>query len=142
MTIRWADQSEHDAILEFYHRCNYRGGIENSDKVAVALEDDLIGAVRICFENGVKVLRGMQVDVDFQRTGIGLSLLKFLDEQMDMDGCYCLPYAHLKMFYANIGFREIDPVAAPAFLAKRLSEYLKKGSHEIVIMKLNKPAHE
>jgi hypothetical protein len=48
--------------------------------------------------------------------------------------CYCIPYSHLVGFYAQIGFAEMAPVAAPAFLAERLADYRRRRGLDVVIM--------
>jgi len=136
--IRFAEVNEYREILMHYETCNYRGGVQPDDKIVIATDGQVIGAVRICFEHGVKVLRGMQVKPAWQKKGIGSSMLKFLAAHVDMDGCYCLPFKHLKLFYSTVGFEEIPISDAPEFLAERLEKYLSSGHNEMVIMAINK----
>jgi GNAT superfamily N-acetyltransferase len=135
--IRFAEINEYPEVLAHYKTCNYNGGAEDEDIIVIAIDEVLIGAVRICNEHGVQVLRGMQIKPGWQRKGIGSAMLKFVMEQVDMNGCYCLPYRHLRSFYASIGFEEIEPKNAPAFLTERLKKYLSSGN-EIIIMMINK----
>lgn len=127
MTIRFARPDEYEAVLIHYQACNYGGGIDDKDIVVIAQGTGIAGAVRICVENGSKILRGMQITPAFQRMGIGKMMLLYLTDHFDMADCYCLPYSHLKEFYGVIGFREIRPNEAPGFLAERLEIYLRKG---------------
>ena len=136
--IRWADPGEYAAVLQHYEVCNYGGGIDWKDQVAIAVSDQIVGAVRICSENGVMVLRGMQMKPEFQRKGIGSALLEFLEANTVMNDCYCLPYKHLANFYAKIGFEEIPIRDAPVFLAARLEKYRSNGNTEIIIMQIKK----
>jgi N-acetylglutamate synthase-like GNAT family acetyltransferase len=138
VTIRFAEIKEYPEVAIHYKACNYNGGVQDNDKVVIAVDKQIIGAVRICTENGINVLRGMQVNPAWQRKGVGSAMLKFLPDQVDMDGCYCLPYKHLKSFYRSIGFEEISTQDAPEFLAERLQKYLSSGNKEIVIMAINK----
>src|SRR5271167_3419300 len=101
MYIRFAETTEYPGVLIHYKTCNYGGGIRNEDKVVLAIEQGIVGAVRICNENKVKVLRGMQIKPAWQKRSIGSLMLKFLDDHVDMSGCYCLPYKHLTGFYAS-----------------------------------------
>jgi GNAT superfamily N-acetyltransferase len=132
--IRFAEINEYPEVLAHYEVCNYHGGVQEADGIVIAVDGQLIGAVRICIEHGVKVLRGMQIKPTWQRKGIGSLMLKFLADNVDLDGCYCLPYKHLGTFYASIGFREISAKNAPVFLAERLEKYLSSGNNEIVLM--------
>ena len=136
MTIRFAENFEYAGVLEFYKTCNYYGGVQDEDKILIAIDNRIIGAVRICTESGEKVLRGMQVKPAWQGKGIGSAMLKYLVEHVDMSDCYCLPYKHLKGFYALIGFKQLELQEAPIFLVERLGKYLSSGS-EIIIMKIN-----
>ena len=122
-------------MLTFYEARNYRGGIYDGDRVAIAFNERITGAVRICSEYGVNVLRGMQIKPAWQRKGVGLLMLKFLAAHLDMTGCYCLPYKHLKRFYELTGFEEIPENRAPEILTQRLNSYLNKGL-DVIIMQI------
>jgi N-acetylglutamate synthase-like GNAT family acetyltransferase len=136
MTIREATVDEHPAILNLYRVCGYSGGIAGQDLIVIALnQNDIVGAVRICLENGINVLRGMQIHPAFRHQQIGSYMLKFLSENKDLRNCYCLPYNHLKSFYGRIGFKEIKQIDAPDFLVERLNNYIKSGHYHIIIMK-------
>jgi len=134
--IRQALPAEYVLVADHYKICGYGGGLAQDDRVFVAVGEQIVGAVRICFENGVDVLRGMYVKPEFQQKGIGASMLAYLKDHIEMNGCYCLPYKHLERFYAKIGFAEISIHNAPAFLAARLEKYLTGGNREIIIMKV------
>jgi GNAT superfamily N-acetyltransferase len=137
VVIRFAGISEYPEVLTHYKICNYNGGVEDEDIIVIAIDEKLIGAVRICSGYGIQVLRGMQIKSALQKKGIGSSMLKFLVDNVDMNGCYCLPYKHLKSFYASIGFEEIAPQDAPVFLVERLEKYLSSGQ-DVIIMMVNK----
>ncbi|HZY37041.1 MAG TPA: GNAT family N-acetyltransferase [Mucilaginibacter sp.] len=136
MIIRLAEPGEYKDVLEYYKACNYGGGLDERDMVVIAVDEHIAGAVRICIENGIKVLRGMQIKPAFQRKGIGAAILKFMAANIEMHACYCLPYKHLLSFYSKIGFEEISLKDAPRFLAERLEKYQSNGNREITIMRI------
>jgi GNAT superfamily N-acetyltransferase len=136
MVIRFAEINEYPLVRRHYEACGYGGGLGDNDAVVIAIDEQIIGAVRICNEYGLKILRGMYIKPSSQKKGTGSAMLKFLADNLDMYGCYCLPYKHLEAFYSIIGFQKILPEDAPEFLSKRLEEYLSKGSKEIIIMKI------
>jgi GNAT superfamily N-acetyltransferase len=138
LIIRQASPEEYELVSAHYKICGYRGGLEDNDQVFVAIDEQLIGAVRICIENDVKVLRGMYLKPEFQQKGIGVSMLNYLVQHTEMSGCYCLPYKHLIEFYGKIGFEEISPKDAPGFLAERLKKYRGNGNRDITIMQIKK----
>ena len=81
------------------------------------------------------MLRGMQVHPRFQRQGIGKRLLAAVARELDGNGCFCIPYAHLVGFYGGIGFHVMEPAKAPTFLRLRLERYQNRGDgKEYVIM--------
>lgn len=83
----------------------------------------IVGAVRLCVEHGVRVLRTMRVRPDAQRRGIGRLLRGRFVTMLAKAECFCLPYAHLESFYGAIGFAPVGPEALPPHLAARLAGY-------------------
>ena len=122
-------------VRRFYERWQYRGDVRSDDLVLIAEQDSaIIGVVRLAPEHGTTVLRGMRVEPDFQRKGIGTRLLGEVNTELKGD-CYCIPYAHLTDFYGQIGFQVLDPRRAPAFLAERLASYrARTDGHEYLLM--------
>jgi GNAT superfamily N-acetyltransferase len=123
--------------LNFYAERRYGGGIRPEDTVLLAERGgDLVGIVRLAAEEGVVVLRGMQVDPRFQRQGIGKRLLATVAQELDGRVCFCIPYAQLVGFYRGIGFHAIEPAKAPTFLRLRLERYQNRGDgKEYLIMR-------
>lgn len=100
----------------------------------------IIGAVRLCFEQGHFVLRTMQIHPDFQKKGIGQKLLYEFDhllQKKKIQSIFCMPFTHLEKFYGTIGFRKIQTSEAPLFLQQRLSDMLNRepGHHGILMLK-------
>jgi GNAT superfamily N-acetyltransferase len=117
-------------IWAFYSRVGYSGGITLLDKIFVALHDhELIGVVRIAFEEGYPILRGMQILPAYQRKRIGISMLKHLEPYLDslQQTCYSIPYDHLLPFYGRIGFSVANAEEVPAFLQTRHKDYENRG---------------
>ena len=57
-----ASTSELPEVAAFYATCGYGGGISQADTVLVSrICGQLVGVVRLCPQEGVVVLRGMQV---------------------------------------------------------------------------------
>jgi GNAT superfamily N-acetyltransferase len=122
--VRRAMAEDISRVLQFYAERRYGGGIRPEDAVLLAERDgELIGVVRLAAEEGVVVLRGMQVHPSFQRQGIGKRLLATVVQELDGRVCFCIPYAHLVGFYGGIGFHAIEPAKASIFLQLRLESY-------------------
>jgi predicted N-acetyltransferase YhbS len=125
-TRRGSDRDRAEA-REVYARLGYRGGLEPADRLVVA-EDGagLVGLVRLAAEEGTTVLRGMRVLASHQRRGVGTDMLRAVAEELAGGPCWGIAYAHLKSFYARIGFREASAHETPTFLAERLARYRRE----------------
>jgi len=125
-------------IEEFYNKTvGYGGGVSQSDfTLAARLDGSLVGAVRLCVENGIIVLRGMQVASAFQRQGIGRALLDHCVPFLNRGPAYCVPYEHLTDFYGQVGFIVTPPELLPAFLAERLAEYVATSRRTLAMKRM------
>jgi GNAT superfamily N-acetyltransferase len=134
--VRRAMAEDISRAVNFYAERRYGGGIRPEDAVLLAEHDgELVGIVRLTAEEGVVVLRGMQVHPRFQRQGIGKRLLATVAHELGDRGCFCIPYAHLVGFYGGIGFHVIEPAKAPTFLRPRLERYQDRADgNEYLIM--------
>jgi GNAT superfamily N-acetyltransferase len=135
--VRRAMAEDISRMLNFYTERRYGGGIRPEDTGLLAEHDgELVGIVRLTAEEGVVVLRGMQIHPGFQRQGIGKKLLAAVAQELDGRGCFCIPYAHLVGFYGGIGFHVMEPAKAPTFLRQRLETYQGRGDgNEYLIMR-------
>src|ERR1035437_10027874 len=83
-------------LRDFYKQCAYNYEPQPDEEILVAKSgDDIIGAVRLCHEQGALVLRGMQVREDMRGHHLGAKMLQKLNTIIDARECYCLCYAHL-----------------------------------------------
>jgi GNAT superfamily N-acetyltransferase len=135
VAVRIARPDESDRVLCAYSEWGYTAAV-GPDCTGWLAEagDELVGVVRIAPENGTLVLRGMRIAEAWRRRGIGSQMLRSLAEWLGDRHCYCLPYSHLVAFYGQIGFAEIVPDAAPAFLAERLEDYTHRRGLSVTIM--------
>ncbi len=138
LTISQAKPHNTEAIQFFYHQCNYSGVISKEDTILIAqLEEKIVGAVRLCPNNGFVVLRGMQVLAPFQRQGIGTQMLQACVQQLVDQVCYCIPWQHLSSFYQQVDFQEVSPVSVPVLLQERFDDYISKGMKVILMCRFN-----
>jgi GNAT superfamily N-acetyltransferase len=134
LTIGHVAEAELEQVRAFYEANGYGGGASKDDLVLAARVDGrLAGVVRLCPENGVIVLRGMQVASGFQRQGIGRALLAYCVPHMARGEAWCLPYDHLVDFYERAGFTAVPPGELPPFLAERLAGYLAQGQRVLAM---------
>lgn len=124
VTITKANESNINTVRQFYKDVGYSPTISDSEFILIAfVSNKIVGAVRLCDENGAMVLRGMFVDKEWQRKGIGTALLRKLDKIIGGKECFCLPHDYLEGFYGQIGFEKIGAEHTPPHLKKRLKEY-------------------
>jgi N-acetylglutamate synthase-like GNAT family acetyltransferase len=129
--VSLAEPSQFGAVTEFYQSrlpAGYALNLDDTFVIASGDSDRLLGCVRLVRENGVMVLRAMQVSSEVQRRGVGRRLLEQLVSQLGDEECFCIPYPHLEQFYGLVGFRKISPEEAPVFLRERLVRYQKDKS--------------
>ncbi len=133
--MRTAKPLDLERIVAFY-RCNsYLPQVHGGDIVVLAeRQGTLCGAVRLCEEHGLLLLRGMRIAQAAQRRGIGTQLLETAAVLVGNRECYCIPHRYLRRFYGHVGFQEIEPCAAPAFLQQRSTEYQREYDLDVIIM--------
>jgi pimeloyl-ACP methyl ester carboxylesterase/N-acetylglutamate synthase-like GNAT family acetyltransferase len=134
VAIREATPSERERVRAFYVAMGHSGQLGLDDRLLVAERDgEILGAVRLCVEEGAQVLRTMRVRPDAQRRGLGRALLRRFVTLLAKEECFCLPWAHLEGFYGEIGFQRIAPAALPPHLAARLAGYQRERPDAIAM---------
>ena len=131
-----ANKDELPTAQQFYESRRYGGSaIEPLDFVVLAkLQDQIVGVGRLCQEKDLLWLRGMQVETQFQRTGVGSRILQLLSQEIGSRWCCCLPYNHLVSFYRQAGFEHAAQNLPPA-LAGRLASYLSRGLQVVAMVR-------
>ena len=128
-------QDRLDEVDSLYLRVGYSVKPAGGDTIIGAREGGkLVGAVRLAEENGLLVLRGMQVEKPFQKRGVGRKLLMAIGQVIGPRECWCVPYTHLRSFYGKIGFEDWPSSDAPGFLVKRLKGN-KESGRQVTLMK-------
>ncbi len=129
---------ENEALARFYAEAGYGASAGAHDTVVVATDGaSVVGAVRLCREEGIMVLRGMQVARRYQGQGIGSQLLAACTPCVAGTNVFCLPHTHLEMFYARAGYARIPDAYLPPVLAWRLAAYRARG---LDVIAMRRPA--
>lgn len=134
--VKKLSEDQFEIARSFYKSVGYTQPIQNHDKFFGAFHaGEMIGLVRLAFENEVWVLRGMQVRPSYQFFGVGTKLIQLLDSDLGNEQCFCLPHGWLDGFYGQIGFKTVNSLASvPDFLTERLAENKKKYP-QLILMK-------
>lgn len=137
-----ATEDKVPAAQRFYESCGYRGAaIAPSDFVVLAMQyDELVGIGRLCQEQELLWLRGMQIDPRCQRRGIGTRILRRLGQEIGNRWCCCLPCSHLVDFYRSAGFEQAED-HLPAALEARLRNYLSHGLKVVEMVRAAQSGH-
>jgi len=137
--IRSASQEDRPRIASFYSHAKYGEALSQDDILLLAEKDGgICGALRLCREHGVLVLRGMRIDQVHQRKGIGSQLLQKAVAFIHGQECYCIPHRQLAAFYQQVGFQQADPATGPRFLADRLAKYQANLGLDVILMRREK----
>ena len=134
--IAVAEKQELPAAQAFYESRGYGGApIVSSDFVVIARHQGaIVGIGRLCQEQDLLWLRGMQVSPELQRQGLGGQILHRLDLEIGARWCCCLPYSHLIEFYRRARFEQAHTNLPPA-LSLRLSGYLARGLSVVAMVR-------
>jgi phosphoglycolate phosphatase len=134
--IKKLTANDFNTAAAFYQSVGYVQAIQPQDKFFGAFHaTEMVGLVRLAFENNHWVLRGMQVRPNFQFFGIGTKLIRLLEQDLQNENCYCLPHGWLDKFYGQIGFKTVKSTKdCPTFLVERLAENRKKYP-QLILMK-------
>lgn len=133
---REAYPGEFERIAAFYRDNGYGPAISPADVIVVAEnEGALCGAVRMCDEHGVLVLRGLRVCDGMRRQGVGTRLLQAVETVIGARECFCIAHRYLHSFYGRGGFVEIEPTEAPAFLRERWATYGREYDLDVIVMR-------
>ncbi len=139
VVTREACPGDFERLAAFYRDNGYAPPISPADVIVVAEvagnEGALCGAVRLCDERGVLVLRGMRVCEDMRRQGIGTRLLHAVEPVIGARECFCIPHRYLRSFYGQIGFVDIEPTDPPEFLRERWARYRREYGLDVVLMR-------
>ena len=136
ITTREAWPEEFDRIKEFFQSTEYKLAIRQTDSVIVAEDDGMLcGMTRLRVEHGSLVLQGIRVVEGYSEEDVGGFMLDTLVSVIGDRECFCISQRYQRYFYRQIGFLEIDPVAAPPFLSERYADYRHGGLDVIILCK-------
>jgi GNAT superfamily N-acetyltransferase len=140
ISIQQTPKNRYGETMGFYQQVGYGVKIHHDDTVLEARDGNKLGGVvRLAEVKGALVLRGMFVEEDSQRRGVGTMMLEAAGREIGSRECWCIPFDHLRPFYSQIGFQECAREAAPEFLQQRLDDYQKAGRSVIIMRREHGP---
>lgn len=134
VVVRSALPAEWSRVNEFYaSEGRTVRALEGERWVIAERAGRMIGVLRLCPEEGHRVLRTVHISEPERRRGVGKRMLAATEPMISGATCHCLPYTHLEDFYGRIGFVAIPVEHAPPHLQHRLAAYLAEGREMIVM---------
>lgn len=128
MEIFEAKEKVRKSLNDFYLEQGYHSNWSHVEKAFIAThKGKIIGSVKVENLNGISILRGMYISSDFQSKKLGTKLIKFIEPTLNKTVSYCMPFSHLKNFYAQIGFRKVCLNIYPEYLRQRYLGYENDG---------------
>lgn len=95
------------------------------------VDGEVIAVAKLAREDGVVILRGVQVDERWRGRGIGRRLMEAVGRRADGEPCFVIALRPLERFYAVAGFvRASDEI--PNFIVERCAHYRSKGDDVFV----------
>lgn len=131
--VRPVQTEQRAALQTFYRRNRYKGRVQHSEEVWCVLQDSaILAAARMSATGQYPVLRGVWVDQQCRRQGVGRFLLQTLAAQGHLRGYYCFAEASLLPFYQWVGFESVPVSQTPSGLQRALQRYNRDAAREQV----------
>ena len=125
-------------LNRFYKRNGHKGKADKHDTAYWLKTDETIAAaVRFTAAAEGTLLRGLWVDRNLRRKGLGGLLLQACSSYWKQQACYCFPYQHLREFYAKAGFIPADE-STPTHYQEQLIRYQQRGE-DLILMQYQLP---
>ena len=106
----------------------------NDQTFVAEVNEEIVGAIRLSFEDSSFVVRSLFVHQDFRGAGIANALLQKVEMELGVAEAYCLPFPEQEKLFSSIGFNPVAGLAAPDFLISR-REILHQSNQDVIIMK-------
>ncbi|OHB24063.1 MAG: hypothetical protein A2542_00440 [Parcubacteria group bacterium RIFOXYD2_FULL_52_8] len=136
VSIRQAQETEYALVTAFYSSVGEVVVPAKDEIILIAnINQKIVGAIRLCREEGILVRRTLNVLPEHQKQGIGSRLFLAMDAIIGGETCYHLPYAHLQKYYESLGLRTISPSELPPHVHERFLTYSK--SFSVIAMRSN-----
>lgn len=132
---RVAVEADLPKIQELYAIWGHAFAYLLNDQTFVAeVEGQIVGAIRLAFEEASFVVRSLFVHKKFRGQGIAGALLHKVETELGVAEAYCLPFPEQKELFSSIGFEPVTGLTAPDFLVSR-RENLQESNQQVIIMK-------
>lgn len=106
----------------------------NDQTFVAEVEGQIVGAIRLAFEEASFVVRSLFVHKKYRGQGIAGALLHKVEEELGVAEAYCLPFPEQEELFSSIGFEPVTGLTAPDFLISR-RENLQEVNQQVIIMK-------
>ncbi|MFT7472072.1 MAG: N-acetylglutamate synthase-like GNAT family acetyltransferase [Kiritimatiellia bacterium] len=135
ISTRVAVDADLPQIQELYAIWGHSFAYLLNDQTFVAeVDGDIVGAIRLAFEDSSFVVRSLFVHQKSRGQGIAIALLKKVEMELGVAEAYCLPFPEQEKLFSSIGFNPIAGLTAPDFLLSRIAN-LHENNQDVIMMK-------
>lgn len=135
ISTRVAVDADLPHIQELYAIWGHAFAYLLNDQTFVAeVDGEIVGAIRLAFEDSSFVVRSLFVHQNSRGKGIANALLQKVEMELGVAEAYCLPFPEQEKLFSSIGFNPIAGLTAPDFLISR-KENLHQVNQDVIIMK-------
>ncbi|PCI75342.1 MAG: hypothetical protein COB20_13130 [SAR86 cluster bacterium] len=106
----------------------------NDQTFVAEVNGEIVGAIRLTFEDSSFVVRSLFVHQKSRGKGIAIALLQKVEMELGVAEAYCLPFPEQEKLFSSIGFNSVAELTAPDFLISRRA-ILNQSDQDVVIMK-------
>ena len=135
ISTRVAVDADLPQIQELYAIWGHAFAYLLNDQTFVAeVGGEIVGAIRLAFEDSSFVVRSLFVHQKSRGQGIAIALLQKVEMELGAAQAYCLPFPEQEKLFSSIGFISIADLTAPDFLLGRIAN-LQESNQDVIIMK-------
>ncbi|MCG8415188.1 MAG: GNAT family N-acetyltransferase [Pseudomonadales bacterium] len=132
---RVAIEADHPAIEALYAEWGRSFGHSRNDLYFVSeLENEIVGAANLAFDDPVFVIRSLYVKSEARGRGVATSLLAAIDSELGIAEAFCLCFKSQRGLFEQVGMQEIGGMTAPEFLRERF-ERIRESEPNVTMMK-------
>jgi len=133
--VRIAGDRDLGAIRELYTEWGKAFGSSRNDQYFIAeIEDEVVGAINLAYEDPVLVVRSLYVKETHRHRGIAQALLAEVQAELGIGEAYSVCFQEQEQFGSLLGMQKIGGLTAPDFLRQRLAG-LQENYPNVILMK-------
>lgn len=128
-------------VNQFYKQVYKKGLARKNDRVFVIKDKSIICSAKLKQLDNALLLTGVACAPDYRGKGIASLLINKI-RQLQQQPLYCFPYQHLRDFYTQLGFVQIETHLAPDVIRQKFENYSKNNPLLLMVSAINSQESE